>query len=74
MRDERITIVDVRAKNQSYKTYIVAIQVADVDRFNKNVLLNVSKNHYAHFESGDDFEKTSTVFFIEILDFVATKK
>lgn len=38
IRGGKVTIVDVKAKDQNNKTYIVEMQVADVEGFDKRVL------------------------------------
>lgn len=69
----KVTIVDVKAKDQNQKTYIVEMQVAEVEGFDKRVLYYASKSYSAQIERGDLYEKLSPTFFIGILDFEATK-
>ncbi len=72
IRGGKVTIVDVRAKDQNNKNYIVEMQVAEVDDFDKRVLYYASKSYTAQIHSGDDYEKLNPIYFIGILDFVAT--
>jgi predicted transposase/invertase (TIGR01784 family) len=65
--------IDVKAKDQNNKVYIVEMQIADVDGFDKRVLYYASKSYTAQIERGDDYEKLSPTYFIGILDFEATK-
>ncbi len=69
----KVTIVDVRAKDQNGKTYIVEMQVAEVDGFDKRVLYYASKSYSAQIERGDQYEKLNPTYFIGILDFEVTK-
>jgi predicted transposase/invertase (TIGR01784 family) len=69
----KVTIVDVKARDQNQKTYIVEMQVAEVDGFDKRVLYYASKSYSSQIERGDQYEKLNPTFFIGILDFEATK-
>jgi len=69
----KVTIVDVKAKDQNQKTYIVEMQVAEVEGFDKRVLYYASKSYSAQIERGDQYEKLNPTFFIGILDFEVTQ-
>ena len=69
----KVTIVDVKAKDQNHKTYIVEMQVAEVDGFDKRVLYYASKIYSAQIERGDQYEQLKPTFFIGILDFEVTQ-
>ncbi len=69
----KVTIVDVKAKDQNEKTYIVEMQVAEIDGFDKRVLYYASKSYSAQINRGDEYEKLNTTYFIGILDFEVTK-
>lgn len=73
LRGGKVTIVDVKAKDQSDKNYIVEMQVADVDGFDKRVLYYASKSYSSQIERGDLYEKLNPTFFIGILDFEVTQ-
>jgi predicted transposase/invertase (TIGR01784 family) len=73
LKGGKVTIVDVKAKDQNDKTYIVEMQVAEVDGFDKRVLYYASKSYSAQIERGDQYENLSPTYFIGILDFEATK-
>lgn len=73
LKGGKVTIVDVKAKDQNQKTYIVEMQVAEVDGFDKRVLYYASKSYSAQIERGDEYEKLNPTFFIGILDFEVTK-
>jgi predicted transposase/invertase (TIGR01784 family) len=69
----KVTIVDVKAKDQNQKSYIVEMQVAEVDGFDKRVLYYASKSYSAQIDRGDKYEELNPTFFIGILDFEVTK-
>lgn len=73
IRGGKVTIVDVKAKDQNDKIYIVEMQVADVEGFDKRVLYYASKSYSAQIERGDQYEKLNPTYFIGILDFEVTK-
>ena len=73
LKGGKVTIVDVKAKDQNQKTYIVEMQVADVNGFDKRVLYYAAKSYSAQIERGDEYEKLNPTFFIGILDFEVTQ-
>ena len=73
LKGGKVTIVDVKAKDQSDKNYIVEMQVAEVDGFDKRVLYYASKSYSSQIDRGDLYEKLNPTFFIGILDFEVTQ-
>jgi predicted transposase/invertase (TIGR01784 family) len=73
LKGGKVTIVDVKAKDQNGKTYIVEMQVAEVDGFDKRVLYYASKSYSSQIERGDLYEKLNPTFFIGILNFKITQ-
>ena len=73
LKGGKVTIVDVKAKDLCGKTYIVEMQVAEVDGFDKRVLYYASKSYSAQIERGDQYENLNPTYFIGILDFEVTK-
>ena len=69
----KVTIVDIKAKDQNDKNYIVEMQVAEVEGFDKRVLYYASKSYSSQIERGDLYEKLNPTFFIGILDFEITQ-
>lgn len=69
----KVTIVDVKAKDQNNKNYIIEMQVAEVEGFDKRVLYYASKSYSSQIDRGDLYEKLNPTFFIGILDFEITK-
>jgi predicted transposase/invertase (TIGR01784 family) len=73
LKGGKVTIVDVKAKDQNGKEYIVEMQVAELDGFDKRVLYYASKSYSSQIERGDLYEKLNPTFFIGILDFEITQ-
>lgn len=73
LKGGKVTIVDVKAKAQNGKDYIVEMQVAEVDGFDKRVLYYASKSYSSQIERGDLYEKLNPTFFIGILNFEITQ-
>ena len=73
LKGGKVTIVDVKARDQSGKNYIVEMQVAEVDGFDKRVLYYASKSYSSQIDRGDLYEKLNPTFFIGILDFEVTQ-
>ncbi|TAD97159.1 MAG: Rpn family recombination-promoting nuclease/putative transposase [Bacteroidetes bacterium] len=73
LRGGKVTIVDVKATDKAKRTYIVEMQVADIDYFDKRVLYYCSKSYSDQIKRGDLYKKLKPVFFIGILDFVHTQ-
>ena len=73
LKGGKVTIVDVKAKDQSNKNYIVEMQVAELDGFDKRVLYYASKSYSSQIDRGDLYEKLNPTFFIGILDFEVTQ-
>ncbi len=68
----KTTIVDVKAKDETGKEYIVEMQVGDIDGFDKRVLYYASKSYASQIKRGDFYKKLNPTFFIGILNFKAT--
>jgi predicted transposase/invertase (TIGR01784 family) len=73
LKGGKVTIVDVKARDQDGKSYIVEMQVAPVDGFSKRVLYYAAKSYSSQIERGDLYETLNPVFFIGILDFEVTQ-
>jgi predicted transposase/invertase (TIGR01784 family) len=69
----KVTIVDVKAKDQNNNPYIVEMQVAELDGFDKRVLYYASRSYSAQIEREDEYEKLNPIYFIGILNFEVTK-
>ncbi len=73
LKGGKVTIVDIKAKDQNNKSYIVEMQVADAEGFDKRVLYYASKSYSSQIDRGDLYEKLNPTFFIGILDFEITQ-
>ncbi len=69
----KVTIVDIKAKDQTGKSYIVEMQVAHVEGFDKRVLYYASKSYSSQIDRGELYSKLNPVFFIGILSFEVTQ-
>jgi predicted transposase/invertase (TIGR01784 family) len=69
IRGEKATIIDIRAKDQKGVSFIVEMQVAEKDGFDKRVLYYTSKDYASQILIGDQYPKLQPVYFIGILDF-----
>ena len=73
LKGGKVTIVDVKAKDQNNKSYIVEMQVAELTGFHKRVMYYASKSYSSQIERGDQYEKLKPIYFIGILDFEVTQ-
>ncbi len=73
LKGGKVTIVDVKVKDQNEKTYIVEMQVAEISGFDQRVLFYATKSYSAQIERGDQYEKLNPIYFIGILDFEVTE-
>jgi predicted transposase/invertase (TIGR01784 family) len=65
-------ILDIRATDQAGRIYLVEMQVAETDGFDKRVLYYFSRAYSEQIERGDFYRDLKPVIFIGILDFVHT--
>ena len=73
LKGGKVTIIDVKATDQAGRTFIIEMQVADIDGFEKRVLYYTSKSYSDQIKRGDFYRKLQPVIFIGILDFEHTK-
>lgn len=73
LKGGKVTIIDVKATDQAGQTYIVEMQVGDIDGFAKRVLYYSSKSYSDQIKRADFYRKLQPVIFIGILDFVQTE-
>ncbi|TAF43839.1 MAG: Rpn family recombination-promoting nuclease/putative transposase [Sphingobacteriales bacterium] len=67
------TIVDVKAKDEKGNTFIVEMQVAELDYFNKRILYYTSQSYVLQINKGVEYNKLKPVYFIGILEFEIAK-
>lgn len=72
LKGGKVTIIDVKATDQVGRTYIVEMQVGDIDGFEKRVLFYSSKSYSDQIKRADFYRKLRPVIFIGILDFEHT--
>ncbi len=72
LKGGKVTIIDVKATDQIGRQYIVEMQVAEQDGFDKRVLYYTSKSYTDQIKRGDFYKKLKPAIFIGILDFVQT--
>jgi predicted transposase/invertase (TIGR01784 family) len=73
LKGGKVTIIDVKATDHIGRTYIVEMQVGDIDGFEKRVLFYSSKSYSDQIKRADFYRKLRPVIFIGILDFEHTK-
>ena len=66
---EKASIIDVRAKDEKDRQFVVEMQVADVDGFDKRVQYYTSRDYSMQIERGEQYPLLKPTYFIGILDF-----
>ena len=72
LKGGKVTIIDVKATDQEGRTYIIEMQVGDIDGFAKRVLFYTSKSYSDQIKRADFYRKLRPVIFIGVLDFEHT--
>jgi predicted transposase/invertase (TIGR01784 family) len=72
LKGGKVTIIDIKATDQEGRTYIIEMQVGDLDGFAKRVLYYSSKSYSDQIKRADFYRKLRPVIFIGILDFEHT--
>ena len=70
---EKASIIDVRAKDERGRQYVVEMQVAAAKGFSQRVQYYASRDYSMQIDSGDKYYLLKPTFFIGILDFVHFK-
>ncbi len=63
------TIVDVKAKDEKGNIFIIEMQIAEFDFFQKRILYYTSQSYVAQLDEGVAYKKLKPVYFIGILEF-----
>jgi len=63
------SILDVRATDERHISYIVEMQVEELEGFDKRVQYYTAKQYSSQISKGEDYPKLNQVIFIGILDF-----
>lgn len=66
---EKATIIDVRARDQSGRSFIIEMQVAEKSGFKKRVQYYSCKEYSSQINRGDQYTLLNPVYFIGILNF-----
>ena len=69
LSEGKSTIVDVKAKDENGNVFIVEMQVAEMDYFNKRILYYTSQSYVSQLDKGVQYNKLKPVYFIGILEF-----
>ena len=69
IKGEKASIIDVRATDLLGRQFIVEMQVADKDGFNKRVQYYAAKDYSLQIQKGDDYSLLRPTYFIGILNF-----
>ena len=72
-RDGKATIIDVKAKDEQGREFIVEMQVADALGFSKRVLYYSSQGYVSQIEREEFYDKLKPTVFVGILDFEISK-
>src|SRR3569832_48216 len=64
------SIVDVLVKDQRGTKYVVEMQVAKVEGFEKRAQYYAAKTYSAHFKIGEEYQNLKKVIFLAITDYV----
>ena len=70
IKDLKSSILDIRATDERNISYIVEMQVEELDGFDKRVQYYTAKQYSSQINKGDEYPKLNQVIFIGILDFV----
>ena len=66
---EKASIIDVRAKDLQGRQFVIEMQVADVDGFDKRVQYYTCRDYSSQIKRGEQYPLLRPTFFIGILDF-----
>ncbi len=66
---EKSSVIDVKATDEKGATFIIEMQVAEQEGFNKRALYYTCKDYAGQIKIGEEYPKLRPVYFIGILDF-----
>lgn len=70
IKDLKSSILDVRATDERNISYIVEMQVEELEGFDNRVQYYTAKQYSSQINKGDEYPKLNQVIFIGILDFI----
>ena len=66
---EKASIIDVRAKDEQARQFVIEMQLADVDGFDKRVQYYACRDYSMQIDKGERYPQFKPTYFIGILDF-----
>ena len=66
---EKASIIDVRAKDEQARQFVIEMQLADVDGFDKRVQYYACRDYSMQIDKGEQYPQFKPTYFIGILDF-----
>lgn len=66
---EKASIIDIRAKDEKGRQFVIEMQVADVDGFDKRVQYYTCRDYSMQIDRGEQYPLLKPTYFIGILDF-----
>ncbi len=69
IRGEKSSVIDVRAKDRSGRSFIIEMQIAEREGFGKSIQYYSCKDYASQINIGEQYPKLKPVYFIGILDF-----
>ena len=66
---EKASIIDIRAKDERGRQFVIEMQVANVDGFEKRVQYYTSRDYSMQIDRGEQYPLLKPTYFIGILDF-----
>ncbi|MCS7074079.1 MAG: Rpn family recombination-promoting nuclease/putative transposase, partial [Bacteroidia bacterium] len=70
LHNGKVSILDLKATDKEGRTFIVEMQVGDLEGFGKRILYYVSKSYSDQIQLGEQYRDLKPIIFIGILDFV----
>lgn len=69
IRGEKASVIDVRAKDEKGRQFVIEMQVADVDGFGKRVQYYICRDYSMQINRGEEYRLLKPTYFVGILDF-----
>ena len=66
---EKASIIDVRAKDEKERQFVIEMQVANVDGFDKRVQYYTCRDYSMQIQRGEQYPLLKPTYFVGILDF-----
>lgn len=69
VRGEKASIIDIRAKDETGRQFVIEMQVASVEGFGKRVQYYTCRDYSSQIKEGEHYKLLKPTYFIGILDF-----